>query len=46
MTESYRLVSSVIISFLLKKEWFSYVRVSLKQDEYHIYLPQLSLQSL
>ena len=27
-----------------REEWFSYVRVSLKQDEYHIYLAQLSLQ--
>ena len=29
----------------LKKGWFSYVRVSLKW-EYHIYMAQLSLQSL
>ena len=34
-----------ILSFL-KKGWFSYVKVSLKRDEYHIYMAQLSLQSL
>ena len=30
----------------LKKGWSCYVRVSLKQDEYHIFLAQLSLQFL
>ena len=34
-----------ILSFL-KKGWFCYVRVSLKRDEYNIYMAQLSLQSL
>ena len=29
-----------------KKGWFPYVRVSLKQEEYHIYPAQLSLQFL
>ena len=32
--------------FFLKKGWFSYVRVSLKRDECHIYMAKLSLQSL
>ena len=35
-----------IISILLKKSWYPYVRVSLKRDEYHIYTVQLSLWSL
>ena len=39
-------VPNVIISILLKKGWFSYVRVSLKRDEFHIYMTQLSLQSI
>ena len=43
MVESRRFVSNVIISIILKKGWFSYVRVSLKQDEYHICMAQLSL---
>ena len=46
MAESRRWVSNMKISILLKKEWFSYVRVSLKQEECHIYMAQLSLQSL
>ena len=46
MVESRRWISHTKISILLKKEWFSYVRVSLKQDKYHIYMAQLSLQSL
>ena len=33
------------MSILLKKGWFSYIRVSLKQ-EYHIYVAQLTLKSL
>ena len=36
----------VIISILLKKGWFSCVRVSLKWDEYQICIVQFSLQSL
>ena len=43
---SYRWVCNAIISILLKKGWFSCVRVSLKRGEYHIYLAQPSLQSL
>ena len=46
MAESRRWVSNMKMSILLKKWWFSYVRVSLKQEEYHIYLAQLTLQSL
>ena len=46
MAESGRWVSNIKISILLKKGWFSYVRVSLKQEEYHIYMAQLSLESL
>ena len=34
------------ISILLKRGWFSYVRVFLKRDKYHIYMAQLSLQFL
>ena len=30
----------------LKKGWFSYVRVSVKRDEYNICMAQLFLQSL
>ena len=41
MAESRRWVSNMKISILLKKGWFSYVRVSLKQEEYHIYMAQL-----
>ena len=33
MVESGRRVSNIKISILLKKGWFSYVRVSLKQEE-------------
>ena len=29
-------VSNVIMSILLNKRWFSYIRGSLKQDEYHV----------
>ena len=46
MVESRQWVSNMKISILLNKGWFSYVRVSLKQEEYHIYMAQLSLQSL
>ena len=46
MAESRRWVSNMKISILLKKGWFSYVRVTLKQEEYHIYMAQLFLQSL
>ena len=38
MAESRWWVSNVIIYILFKKEWFFYVRLSLKQDEYHIYV--------
>ena len=37
-----RWVSNVIISILLKKEWLCYVG----ETKYHIYMDQLSLQSL
>ena len=43
MAESRRWVLNVIISIVLKMGWFSYVRVFLKQDEYHIYSTQLAL---
>ena len=46
MVGSYRWVRNAIISILLKKGWFSCVRVSLKLGEYHIYLAQPPLQSL
>ena len=46
MAESRWWVSNVTISILLKKGWFPYVIVSLKRDEYHIYMAQLPLQSL
>ena len=47
MAESRWWVSNMMkISILLKKEWFSYVTASLKQEEYHIYLAQHTLQSL
>ena len=46
MAESSRWVLNVIISIVLKMGWFSDVRVFLKQDEYHIYSTQLSLQFL
>ena len=39
-------VSNIKISILLKKGWFSYVIVSLKQEEEYIYMAQLTLQSL
>ena len=42
MAESRLWVSNIKISILLKKGWFSNVRVSLKRDEYHIYMAQLS----
>ena len=44
-SESRRWVSNIKISILLK-DWFSYVRVSLKREEQHIYMAQLTLQSL
>ena len=40
--ESHRSVLNMKISIHLKKGWFSYVRVSLKQEEHHIYIAQLS----
>ena len=43
IAETYCLVCNIITSILLKKGPFSYVRVSLKQDEYNIYLTHLSL---
>ena len=46
MAESGRWVLNVIISIVLKMGWFSDVRVFLKQDEYHIFSTQLSLQFL
>ena len=46
MAESGRWVLNVIIFIVLKMGWFSYVRVFLKQDEYHIFSTQLSLQFL
>ena len=45
MVERYWWVLNVYIH-ALKKGWFSYVRVSIKQNECHIYLAQLSLQFL
>ena len=46
MAESCSWVSNIKISILLKRVWFPYVKVSLKGNEYHIYMPQLSLQSI
>ena len=46
MAESHQCVSNIKISILLQKGWFSNVIVSLKQDKYHTYKAQLSLQSL
>ena len=46
MAESRRWVSNIKISIPIKKEWFTYAKVSFKQDEYHIYMAQLPLQSL
>ena len=46
MAESRRWVTNMKISILFKKQWSSYVIVSLKQEEYHIYIAPLSLQSL
>ena len=46
MTERGWWVSNVIITILLRKRWSFYVRVSLKRDEYHICMAQVSLQSL
>ena len=40
--ESHRSALNMKISIHLKKGWFSYVRVSLKQEEHHIYIIQLS----
>ena len=39
-------ICNAIISILLIKGRFSYVKLSLKQGKYHLYLAQLSLQSL
>ena len=38
--------TNIKIYILLKKEWVTYDKVSLKQDNYHISMAQLSLQSL
>ena len=46
IAESYRWVCNIIISIVLKKGCFPYVRLYFKQGEYQIYLAQLSLQSL
>ena len=46
MAESRRWVSNMKMSIPLKKGWFYYGRVALKQEEYHIYLAQLTSQSL
>ena len=45
MAESRLSVSNIKVSILLKG-WFYYVRVSLKRDNYQIYMAQLSLQSI
>ena len=45
MAESRQWVSNIKVSILLKG-WFYYVRVSLKRDNYQIYMAQLSLQSI
>ena len=46
MAESGRWVLNIKISILLKKGWFSNVRVSLKWEKEYIYMAQLILQSL
>ena len=46
MAESGWWVSNIKISILLKKHWFSYVRVPLKGEEKHIFVVHLTLQSL
>ena len=46
MAESCQWVSNIKISILLKKGWFTYAKVSLKRDEFHIYMAQLPLQYL
>ena len=46
MVESHWWVSNMKISILLKRLWSSYVSVSMKQEEYYIYMAQLSLQFL
>ena len=46
MAESGRWVPNIKISILLKKGWFSNVKVSLNWKEQHIYIAQLTLQSL
>ena len=45
MAESRWWVSDIKISILLKKGWYSYIRVSLKREEYHIYMAQKQIQS-
>ena len=47
MAESSRWVSNIKISIILKKEWFTNLnlKVSLKRDEYLIYMVQPPLQS-
>ena len=44
MAESCLWVSNIKISILLKKGWFTYAKVSLKRDEFHINVAQLPLQ--
>ena len=39
MAECHQWVSNTKIS-ILKKGWYSYVRVSLKQEQYHNYMAQ------
>ena len=46
MAESGRWVPNIKISILLKKGLFSNVKVSLNWKEQHIYIAQLTLQSL
>ena len=37
---------NIKISILLKKGWFSYVRVSLKREEQHIYMAHFTIPSM
>ena len=43
MAESRGWLPNMKISIFLKNGLFSHVRVSLKQEEYHIYIAQLSI---
>ena len=45
MPGSCRLVSIIKMSIFLKTEWFTYLKVSLKRDEYYIDMAKLPLQS-